>query len=189
METTEPTDATCVSCGRPALVTVMGDAGGAFPVPREYCLECVERRQEPAGSVGQAVTPFLPSLLIRGGALIGILALAADYLQIAGKSGFGWKQIAGAEVGVLAVTLGAFLRVGFLTVGGLVLVALSLGADYLGVGHSPGLGWKQQIALPLSVICVVVGLVWQRREARQRESSVSPGTPPAAAPAPGAKAG
>lgn len=184
METTEPTDEPCVSCGRPALVTVMGDAGGAFPVPRHYCLECAERRQEPSGSVGQAVTPFLPSLLIRGGALIGILALAADYLQIAGKSGFGWKQIAGAEVGVLAVTLGAFLRVGFLTVGGLVLVALSLGADYLGVGHSPGLGWKQQIALPLSVICVVVGLLWQRRETRQRDSSA----PPAAAPAPGVKA-
>lgn len=182
METTEPAG-TCVTCGRPALVTVMGDAGGAFPTPRQYCLECAERRPEPVGTVGQAVAPFLPSLLIRVGALIGILALAADYLQIAGKSGFGWKQMAGAEIGALALTLGAFLRVGFLTVGGLVLVALSLGADYIGVGHSPGLGWKQQIALPLSVICVVVGLFWQRREARQRE----PAPGPTAAPAAGAK--
>lgn len=183
METTEPT-ASCVACGRPALVTVMGDAGGAFPTPRQYCLECAERRPEAVGTVGQAVAPFLPSLLIRVGALIGILALAADYLQIAGKSGFGWKQMAGAEVGALALTLGAFLRVGFLTVGGLVLVALSLGADYIGVGHSPGLGWKQQIALPLSVICVVVGLFWQRREAQK-----APAPGPSASPAAGAKAG
>jgi hypothetical protein len=185
METTEPSGATCVSCGRPALVTVMGDAGGAFDTPREYCLECAERRQENRATVTDAVAPFLPSLLIRAGAVIGILTLAADYLQIAGKSGFGWKQMAGAEVGALALTLGAFLRVGFLTVGGLVLVVLSLGADYIGAGHSPGLGWKQLVALPLSVACVIVGLFWQRRGSRQAGSSHSPST----SPVPGAKAG
>lgn len=184
METTEPTEAACVSCGRPAIVTVMGDAGGAFPAPRQYCLDCAEKRQEPAGGMGTVVAPFIPSLLIRVGAVIGILALAADYLHIAGKSGFGWKQMAGTEIGALALTLGAFLRVGFLTVAGLVLVALSLGADYLGVGHSPGLGWRQQVAIPVSIACVAVGLLLQRHESRQRQ-----GLPPQAPvrPAPGAK--
>jgi len=188
METTEPSGAACVSCGRPAIVTVMGDAGGAFPTPRQYCLECAERRQEPAGGMGEVVGPFIPSLLIRVGAVIGILTLAADYLHIAGKSGFGWKQMAGAEVGALALTLGAFLRVGFLIVAGVVLIVLSLGADYLGVGHSPGLGWKQQVALPVSVVCVIVGLLWQRHESRQRYGG-PPRAPEPVGPAPGAKAG
>jgi hypothetical protein len=91
--------------------------------------------------------------------------------------------MAGAEVGALALTLGAFLRVGFLTVGGLVLVVLSLGADYIGAGHSPGLGWKQLVALPISVACVIVGLLWQRRGSQGASAS------PSSTPVPGAKAG
>ncbi len=184
METIEPAGAKCVSCGRPALVTVMGDAGGTFATPRQYCLECAERQREP-GNLAQALALFLPGLLIRGGALIGFLALAADYLHIEGKSGFGWKQIAGVEVGVLALTLGAFLRVGFVTVGGLVLMALSVGADYIGVGHSAGLGWKQEIALSVSVSCVIGGLLWQRGRARQSD----PAPQPSSTEAGGAKAG
>ena len=162
METTQPAKGVCISCGQPAIVTVVGESGGGRPTRREYCLDCAGRRQESAAGMGTVVSPFLPSLLIKGGAVIGLLSLVADYLHIAGKSGFGWKQIAGTEIGALALTLGAFLRMGFLTVGGLVLVVISLGADYLGVGHSEGLGWKQLIALPVSVACVVAGLLWQR---------------------------
>lgn len=163
MEAIQSAKGVCVSCGQPAIVTVVGDAGAGRPTRREYCLDCAGRRHESAG-MGTVVSPFLPSLLIKGGAVIGLLSLLADYLHIAGKSGFGWKQIAGTEIGALALTLGAFLRMGFLTVGGLVLVVISLGADYLGVGHSEGLGWKQLIALPISVACVVAGLLWQRRQ-------------------------
>ena len=152
----------CMVCGQPARVTVVGESGARS----YYCMDCADKRTEAAWPMAQGILAFLPGTLIRGGALLGVLALAANYLHIAGEEGFGWKQIAGTEVGILVVAVGAFLRRGFLTVAGALLVVISLGADYLRIGHAPGLGWRKQAAIACSIACVLLGLFLQRRETR-----------------------
>jgi len=158
-DTTKPV---CIRCGQPAVVTVMHD--DASSVTREYCLRCADERSPAGPTIGRLAASFVPRLLTRLGVLVGVLALLADYLDIPGRDGFGWKQIVGFQLGVVVLTLGTFLRAGVLTVGGMLLVILSLGADYLGVGHSAGLGWKQTLAIPLCVACVVAGVIWERRK-------------------------
>jgi hypothetical protein len=155
-------DEACVVCGRPARVTVVGESAS----PWYYCMECADKRKEVGRPVAEGILALLPGALIRGGALLGVLALAANHLNIAGQAGFGWKQIAGTEVGILVVAVGAFLRRGFLTVAGALLVVVSLGADYLRIGHAPGLGWRKQAAIACSIACVLLGLFLQRRETR-----------------------
>jgi len=88
-------DEACVVCGRPARVTVVGESAS----PWYYCMECADKRKEIGRPVAEGMLAFLPGALIRGGALLGVLALAANHLHIAGQAGFGWKQIAG--VGIL----------------------------------------------------------------------------------------
>jgi hypothetical protein len=154
----------CVVCGRPARVTVVGEAAS----PWHYCMECADKRGQLAPPVAKGMLAFVPGVLIRGGALLGVLTLAADFLHIAGMRGFGWKQVAGTEAGILIVAVGAFLRQGLLTVGGTLLVVLSLGADYLEIGRGQhGVGWRKQAAIAVSIGCVIIGLLLQRRAARQ----------------------
>lgn len=162
----------CIVCGQPARVTVVGESGARS----YYCMDCADKRAEgTTWPMAQGVLAFLPGTLIRGGALLGVLALAANYLHIAGEEGFGWKQIAGTEVGLLVVALGAFLRRGFPTLAGALLVVVSLGADYLRIGHAPGLGWRKQGAIAVAIACVLLGLFLQRRFTRRRPEAASPG--------------
>jgi hypothetical protein len=164
----------CARCGRPAAVTVVsGDEPGQRQV-RELCLECAETPQFQPGP-GRALLGLAPSFLIRAGAVLTLLALVADSLGVAGRHGFGWRQLAGSEAGALVLVLGAFLRSGWLTVGGLALLVLSLGADQWRVGRAPGVGWREQLALVLGGAAVAVGLLWQRRlRARSRREAGAP---------------
>lgn len=135
---------------------------GASPVYQHYCLEHADREEaEPP-----LVQPVIPSLMIRSGALLGLIAVAADYLDIAGKSGFGWKQLLGSELGALCLVLGAFLRIGLLALMGVVLFAVSVGADYLAMGHSQGAGWREVATEITAVILVGGGLLLQMRQRR-----------------------
>jgi hypothetical protein len=132
---------------------------GPEPIYQHYCLEHADR-EEPAPPI---VQPILPGLMVRGGALLGLVAVAADYLDIAGKEGFGWKQFLGSELGALCLVLGAFLRIGLLALVGVVLFAISVGADYLAVGHSQGTGWREVVTEVTAVLLVGIGLLLQYR--------------------------
>ena len=136
---------------------------GASPIYQDYCLEHADR-DEPEPPL---VKPVLPSLMVRAGALLGAISVAADHLDIAGTSGFGWRQLLGAERGALCLVLGAFLRVGLLSIVGIVLFAISIGADYFAVGHSQGAGWREVSAEIVAVILVGVGLLLQLRQRRR----------------------
>lgn len=45
-------------------------------------------------------------VLLAGGVILLIVSLAADFLGIGGAPGFGYKQIVGAVVGVIAAVAG-----------------------------------------------------------------------------------
>ena len=170
----EKTPATpCASCGRPASVTIVVEDEWGSRSSQEFCLECAEKQPPPRSHLGRvALSTLAPWLLIRLGAAIALLAVTADYLGIAGQRGFGWRQLAGGEVGTLVLVVGVLLRSGLTTLVGLVLITLSLGADLLRVGHSPGIGWRQELALPLAAVCVAAGLIWRRLQRPRQPASV-----------------
>jgi len=107
-------------------------------------------------------------LLLASGVILGFLAVFADHLGIGGNGGFGWKQSVGLCTGLLLALLGSVFRVDLMAVGGFALLVLSLLADVLGVGRSPGLGQRQTAALIIALTLVASGL-WLRRR-RERNS-------------------
>jgi len=170
-----PTGTACVRCGHPASVTVVAEDDDGRRTAQEFCLACAEKRPQPRSHAGrQALLSLVPGLMIKLGAVLAVLVFFADELGISGKRGFGWRQWAGGEIGALVLVVGALLRSGWVTIGGLALMILSLGADDLRVGHSPGMGWREQAALAVAAVSVIVGLVWQRR-IRRRGPSVGGG--------------
>jgi hypothetical protein len=156
-------DATrCPVCGTDSLVTVLSSGPAGSRVLSKICRECERRASAQGRTTARQLALGLARASIAGGILLGALALSADYLGISGRQGFGWRQLAGAEIGFLCVVLGLLLQRTWLGVGGLFLLVLSLGADLLRVGHSPGLGWRKQAALVLALGLVAGGAIWQR---------------------------
>ena len=47
---------------------------------------------------------------------------------------------------------------------GIILLVVALGADILGIGGAPGIGYKQMIGAAAGVVLVVVGFVLSRRK-------------------------
>lgn len=158
----------CPVCGTESLVTVLSSSpeGGL----RQVCNECERRRLWNERSVLRETARGLATLLIYSGILLFLLTLILEPLSISGHPGFGWRQIAGTEVGILIFVLGFLAWRGFIGIGGLFLVILSLGADVLRLGHAPGLGWRKQTALVLAWLLIAAGLLWQRA-LRKREAS------------------
>jgi hypothetical protein len=161
----------CPVCGTESLVTVLsGSPEGGL---RQFCNECERRRLWNERRVVRQTARGLANFLIYAGILLALLTLIVSPLSISGHPGFGWRQIAGTEVGILILILGFLAWRGILGIGGLFLVILSLGADVLNLGHAPGLGWRKQIALVLAWLLIAGGLLWQRA-LRKRESSPLP---------------
>ena len=46
-----------------------------------------------------------------------------------------------------------------LTVGGIVLLALSLLSDVIGIGNQTAFGWRQMVGTAVGAIAIVVGIV------------------------------
>jgi hypothetical protein len=159
---------TCPVCGTESLVTVLSSSpeGGL----RQVCKECERRRVWDERRVVRQTARGLAALLIYAGILLAFLTFIVDRISISGHPGFGWRQIAGTEVGILIVIIGFLAWRGFLGIVGLFLLILSLGADVLRLGHAPGLGWRKQTALVLASLLIAGGLWWQRA-LRKREGS------------------
>src|SRR5262245_14199179 len=116
----KPAATACVVCGRPASVVVVTEDDLGSRTSQDFCLECAERRPPVPSRAGRAALwELAPRWLVRIGAVIALLAVSADYLGIAGRHGFGWRQLAGGEVGTLVLVVGVLLRSGLLTLTGL----------------------------------------------------------------------
>ncbi len=158
----------CPVCGTESLVTVLSSSpeGGLS----QFCNECERRRLWTERSAVRQTARGVSTLLIYAGILLALLTLIVDRLAISGHPGFGWRQIAGAEVGILIFILGFLAWRGFIGIGGLFLLILSLGADVLRLGHAPGLGWRKQTALALACLLIAGGLLGQRALRKTRAS-------------------
>jgi hypothetical protein len=131
-------------------------------VLRRFCREC-ERQAAAAARVGQyQVALAFARLLIYCGLALGLLVFTADRLGLSGRAGFGWRQLTGLELGFLVLALGVLTRRLALRVIGVCVLVLSLGADFFSLGHAPGLGWREQIALVISTSLILAGSLWHR---------------------------
>ena len=159
--------APCPVCGTDSLVTILREGSDGDRQLSQFCRECTRRSESEARSRHRQIVAGLASPLTYSGIVLLTLAITADHLSISGRSGFGWRQIAGAEVGFLCVVLGVLLQRAFLGTAGLFLLVLSLLADLLALGHSPGLGWRKQSALVVGTVLVGAGLFLRRRLGRR----------------------
>ena len=154
-------DSVCPDCGA-NLVTVVSGARGGDAELRQFCRECERRRAERARAELRPIFRAVAGLLLYGGLLLALLTALADHLAISGRPGFGWRQLLGAEQGFLVIALGVLLRRGLVTMIGVFLFVLSLGADLLEVGRAPGLGWRSYAAFVCAAAMVSAGAAWRR---------------------------
>jgi hypothetical protein len=159
-------EATCPDCGSAATVAVLANRDGGGTELRLLCRDCERRGAQQARDGLRPIAQSLARLLLYGGSLLALLAATADSLGISGRTGFGWRQIVGAELGFLAVVLGLFLRKELLATAGAFLLLLSIAADQLKVGGVPGLGWRSCTGLLCALAMIAAGCAWQRSLAR-----------------------
>ena len=57
----------------------------------------------------------------------------------------------------------------FLIVGGAALLALSLGADLIGIGSQPGMHWKQWTGAAVGLVAALAGLWMLRGKPEQKK--------------------
>ncbi len=150
----------CPVCGTESIVTVVSQSHEGEL--RQFCSECDRRRVWYERSGVREITVGSARLLIYAGVILTLLTISVDRLSISGRSGFGWRQITGAEVGFLCIVLGLLIGEGLLGMAGLFLLVVSLGADILELGRAPGLGWRKQTALALASLLLAGGMLWQR---------------------------
>ena len=149
----------CPVCGTLSLVRVPSTQEGG---PRQICRECERRRLSDERRAARELARGPARLTIYAGILLAVLTLTVDYLSISGRAGFGWRQITGTELGILIIVIGLLAGRGLLAMSGLFLLVLSLGADFLSLGHAPGLGWRKQTGLALASLLIAGGMLWQR---------------------------
>lgn len=152
----------CPDCGMDAVVTVVSGTGGRGRELRQFCRECERRRAERERDQLRPLAQSLARLLVYGGFLVALLTAAADHLAISGRPGFGWRQITGMDLGLITIILGIALRKGLLLAAGALLLALSIGADPLAVGHAPGVGWREVAGFVSAAVMVFAGTAWRR---------------------------
>lgn len=157
----------CPDCGTDAQVTVVREAQDGGTELQRYCRECERRRAEQARDELRPIAQSVARLLSYGGILLALLTVAADHLAISGRPSFGWRQLVGTELGFLAIVVGLTLRKGLLVTAGVFLLALSIGADLLEVGHVPGLGWRSYLSFVCAVAMIAGGTAWRRSLARR----------------------
>jgi hypothetical protein len=134
---------------------------------RSYCSACGRPQAHRDRAALLSAVAIVPKALVYGGIVLAILTATADYLTISGKTGFGWRQMLGAEMGFLAITLGLLLRLGMLGVAGGFLLVLSIGADLLHIGRVPGFGWRSHLGFLVATAMLVGGVLWSRALARR----------------------
>jgi len=153
---------TCPRCGSESLATVVRTDDSGETQLRTYCKACQERLAEEDRNELRWLGAMVARLLVYGGIVLAALSLSADYLHISGRTGIGWRQITGVDVGCIAVLLGLLARRHFVAVAGLFLVVLSIGADLLHVGHAPGFGWRSRTSFLVATAMLVGGILWRR---------------------------
>lgn len=96
------------------------------------------------------------------GCYVLALSLLADWLRFGSDSGFGWQQLAGVFLGGVLVVTGGITRVAAILVIGLLILCVTLLADWLAFGDSEGFGWQQGVGCAVGLILILVGIMCSR---------------------------
>jgi hypothetical protein len=160
-------DSRCPKCNSDSLATVLSMDDSGERMLRSYCPACGRPAARHERAALLSAVALLPGVLVYGGIVLAVLTATADYLAISGRTGFGWRQVLGAELGFLAIAVGLLLRKGLIGVGGAFLLVLSIGADLLHVGHVPGFGWRSSLGFIVATAMLVGGVLWRRALARR----------------------
>ena len=171
---------TCELCGDRARVQVLEGYAANVSVRRHLCLSCARTHLPPPFVAPQAKKRLGGLfLLVLTGVGLGIWGIFGDILGPAGHPGFGWYQRIGIGVGALIVVAGALLQVEIVALTGACFFIGALFVDVLGLPPTPGIGWKQQVLIGISVACVAGALLGRLVSPllarRARRSSAAPG--------------
>ena len=154
----------CERCGAVAIVHIRPNAADAETV-YHFCLTCADAV---AGDYSRDDLPDQhrrnrAALFVLVGLIVLVLSVGADFFHFGQAEGFGWKQMTGLFCGIALVVLGSIIRSQTVALTGLIMGGLTLLADWLGFGSSPGIGWQQMAGILLGTVLVLAGLYVTRR--------------------------
>lgn len=137
----------CEKCGAVANIHTSDFVGGTATV-RHFCQDCFGDEKPPSAYShrrGEA------AIVAAVGLIVLLMSVAADYLRFGKEVGFGSHQQLGVIIGIILLILGAVARAGSIITIGASAVALSVVADWVGFGSSPGFGAQQLLGTVLGV--------------------------------------
>lgn len=156
-----PSRPKCELCGAPAIVHITHEDHQGVLV-RHLCLSCADGEQRALHTWNRGVDRA--AVLAVMGVLVLIISIFADRLGFGRSPGFDWKQEAGVVLAALLLLTGALIRVPTLSVCGLLAGGVTILADRIGFGDSPGFGWQQVAGSVLGVVLLVWSfLMYQAR--------------------------
>lgn len=168
MMTTATTKLPCELCGAPAIVHVRPSA--ADETMLHFCISCADQRGSSADQDAKARGINPAALYGLAGLTTIVLSTGADVFAFGRADGFGWKQMAGVVCGAALTLTGALLRTRTILLAGVIMAGLTLVADWVGLGASPGFGWRQGLGCVLGALLLL--------KARSARKTGEPEPPP-----------
>ncbi len=157
----DPSKPVCERCGAPAIVHFTGEGPAACGV-RHLCLDCADRRDAAPFRKERGLNHA--AIVLVTGMMILMITLFADVLRFGGGQGFGFKQMIGLIFAGGGLLVGAVTRIPTLYVVGGIAGGLTLLADYVQFGKSPGFGLEQMTGLGVGFSILLLGMVLAARQ-------------------------
>lgn len=145
----------CERCGASALVRIRTQVAGTIVI-RQLCLQCADEEDRAGITNGRNLN--VPAVVMIGGLFLLLISIFADMLGLGDARGFGWEQWTGITISGVLAFAGALMRVPTVLAIGLLMGAITLLADWLGMGDAEGFGHTQILGLVCGVLLLVVGL-------------------------------
>lgn len=168
----------CEICGGPMQVRVLRGYSSGEPVHSNYCVRCAPERHLPLSPNSSPRTRLrLTTLMCLAGAILGVAGGLGDIVFPTATEGFGTYQRAGIVVSAVLILCAMLLRADIIVIVGMFLFGSALLADWVGMMHAPGIGWKQQTALMLASVLFAGAILARAISGRggQRRGPVRPG--------------
>jgi len=149
----------CEVCGEPAIVHISNEDANKATL-RHLCLQCAadEDDVQPREQMLNRA-----AVLLVVGLFILMISLFADVLAFGRSEGFGWQQQAGLALAAVLVLTAALMRIPTVLVIGLMIGAITVLADWLGLGNTEGFGMQQIAGSLLGLFLIGAGRLVARR--------------------------